>query len=184
MSGKGKQQSDKGKQQNSIGKPQGGKGSLGGGREAPFWSDKKSLVLSKVCVIVFMALLLTCAVLASWIVNRLNSLSIAARAAGRTLFLITLYVGCVPAAALLICLYVLLHRISAQRVFVGENTECLRHISWCCFAGAIICIVSALYYIPWLAVGVAAAFMGLIVRVIKNVVAKAVSLQDDADFTI
>jgi len=40
------------------------------------------------------------------------------------------------------------------------------------------------YWIPWFAVGIAAAFMGLIVRVIKNVVAKAVSLQDDADFTI
>ena len=33
-------------------------------------------------------------------------------------------------------------------------------------------------------VGVAAAFMGLIVRVVKNVFARAVSLQDDADYTI
>jgi hypothetical protein len=33
-------------------------------------------------------------------------------------------------------------------------------------------------------VAVAAAFMGLIVRVGKNVFSKAVSLQDDADFTI
>jgi hypothetical protein len=31
---------------------------------------------------------------------------------------------------------------------------------------------------------VAAAFVGLIVRVVKNVFARAVTLQDDSDFTI
>jgi len=48
----------------------------------------------------------------------------------------------------------------------------------------VIGLASSYYWIPWFAVGAAAAFMGLIVRVIKNVVAKAVSLQDDADYTI
>ena len=98
--------------------------------------------------------------------------------------LITIYLGCVPAALLLVFLYSLLHRIGAGDVFISKNVACLRHISWCCFAGAVISLASSSYWIPWLAVGVAAAFMGLIVRVIKNVIAKAVSLQDDADFTI
>jgi len=148
------------------------------------WSDKNSLLLSKICVIVFTLLLITCAVFAPWIVKRLILFSVLADTAGSTLFLVTIYLGCIPAGALLVCLYLLLRRIGAERVFVRENTECLRHISWCCFAGALICLASALYYVPWFAVSVAAAFMGLIVRVIKNVVAKAVSLQDDADFTI
>jgi len=111
-------------------------------------------------------------------------MSIQANLAGRTLFFITIYSGCVPACALLIFLYSLLRRISAGHVFVNGNTACLRYIAWCCFAGAAITLGSALYYLPWLAVGVSAAFMGLIVRVVKNVVAKAVSLQDDADYTI
>ena len=148
------------------------------------WNDSKSLVLSKICVFLFMALLLTCMILAPRLVDWLIWLSIQARTAGKTLFLITIYAGCVPAATLLLYLYILLHRIDKERVFVKENTACLRHISWCCYAGAAICLASALYYAPWLAIGVAAAFMGLIVRVVKNVVAKAVSLQDDADFTI
>ena len=148
------------------------------------WDDRKSLILSKVCVLLFMALLLFCAILAPRMVERLITMSIAAQLAGKGLFLCTIYVGLVAAAALLVCLYMLLHRIGVGRVFIKENTECLRHISWCCFAGAVITVASAFYYMPWLAVGVAAAFMGLIVRVIKNVVAKAVSLQDDADFTI
>ena len=148
------------------------------------WNDRKSLLLSKVCVLLFMALLLFCAILAPRMVARLISLSVAAHTAGKGLFLCTVYIGFVPAAALLVCLYLLLHRIGVGRVFIRQNTECLRYISWCCFAGAVVSLASAFYYLPWFAIGIAAAFMGLIVRVIKNVVAKAVSLQDDADFTI
>ena len=102
----------------------------------------------------------------------------------RAYFLATIYSGSIPAAVLLVLLYVLLHRIGTGEVFISKNTECLRHISWCCFAGAAISLASSVYWIAWFAVGVSAAFMGLIVRVIKNVVAKAVSLQDDADYTI
>ena len=148
------------------------------------WDDKKSLVLSKICVVLFMALLVLCAVLAPRLVARLVSMSAQAFLMGKGLFLLTVYIGFVPAAWLLACLYILLHRIGEGRVFVKENTACLRQISWCCLAGSAICLASALYYAPWAAVGVAAAFMGLIVRVVKNVVAKAVALQDDADFTI
>jgi len=148
------------------------------------WDDNKSLVLSKICVVLFMVLLTAVAILAPQIVSSFVQKSVMAYTVGKTLFLTTIYIGCVPAAALLVFLYILLGRISAGSVFVKENTACLRYISWCCFAGAIICLVSALYYFLWLAISVAAAFMGLIVRVIKNVVAKAVSLQDDANFTI
>ena len=148
------------------------------------WNDSKSLILSKVCVILFMVLLLACAVLAPRLVNTLMRMSLQASLAGAALFLYTIYAGCAAAAALLVFLYILLRRIGAGQVFVRENTAYLRYISWCCFAGALICLASAFYYIPWLAIGVAAAFMGLIVRVVKNVIAKAVSLQDDADFTI
>jgi len=131
-----------------------------------------------------MALLLICLAFAPMIVSRLISISVPARMAGRPLFLSTIYAGSFPAAAILVCLYVLLHRIKAGRVFVKENTALLRYISWCCFVGSIICIASTFYYTPWIAVGIAAAFMGLIVRVVKNVIAKAVSLQEDAEFTI
>ena len=148
------------------------------------WNDRKSLILSKICILLFMALLVASAVCAPWIVKVVTSSSLSAQAAGKTLFLLTIYIGFIPAAALLVFLYILMHRIGADRVFVRENTECLRHISWCCFAGGAVCVASGFYYLPWLAVGVAAAFMGLVVRVIKNVVAKAVSLQDDADYTI
>lgn len=148
------------------------------------WNDHKSLVLSKVCVIFFMVLLLVCAILAPRLVARLIGMSEMASEAGAAMFLATLYAGCIPAAALLVNMFMLLRRISAGNVFVRENVACLRFISWCCFIGGLICTVSALYYVPWLSIGVAAAFMGLVVRVVKNVIAKAVSLQDEANYTI
>ena len=145
------------------------------------WNDRRSLLLSKCCVVVFMALIIACAIYAP----RGFDIWFRYLTAGRKIyFLLTVYIGCVPAAALLIFMYILLHRISEGQVFVEKNTECLRYISWCCFAGAAISLASAFYWMTWFAVGVAAAFMGLIVRVIKNVVAKAVSLQNDVDFTI
>jgi len=148
------------------------------------WNESKSLMLSKVSVWLFMLLLVVCTILAPRLVARLIFLSENAQDAGNTFFLITIYAGAIPAGALLVIFNVFLRRIEKGIVFVKENITSLRQISWCCFIGAIICTLSALYYLPWLAIGIAAAFMGLIVRVVKNVFSKAVSLQDDVKLTI
>ena len=148
------------------------------------WTDSRSIKLSKICTIIFMIFLVACLISAPWLVTRLISMSVPAQNAGRTLFLVTLYVGSVPAAALLSFLYALLHQISSSRVFISANVNYLRYISWCCFAGAIICLASGFYYIPWFVPGIAAAFIGLIIRVVKNVIAEAVALQDESDLTI
>jgi len=148
------------------------------------WNDSRSIKLSKICTILFMVLLVACLVTAPWLVARLFVMSQPAQKAGNVLFLATIYIGSVPAAALLAFLYALLHKIGTGRVFISANVAYLRYISWCCFAGAAICIASASYYVPWAALGIAAAFMGLIIRVVKNVVAEAVALQDESDLTI
>jgi len=148
------------------------------------WDDNRSLVLSKVCVILFMVLMVVFAVLAPRLVTRLLSMSANADSVGMSMFLYTIYSGCIPAAGLLVSLHILLRRISSGDVFVRENIVCLRYMSWCCFAGAGLCLISALYYLPWATIGIAAAFMGLVIRVIKNVFAKAISLQDEAELTI
>ncbi len=146
------------------------------------WDNKKSIILSKLSVVIFMALLVAATVFAPWLVRQ--TFIYTDMIGWERLFLITVYTGCVPAALLLISLFRLLQRIGRGEVFIQENVNGLRRISWYCFAGAVISAVSVLYYFPWAMVAVAAAFMGLIVRVVKNVFARAVSLQDDADFTI
>ena len=74
--------------------------------------------------------------------------------------------------------------ISEGEVFIPENVSILRLLSWCCIAAGLVCLFSALYYMPFLIVSAAAAFVGLILRVVKNVFAEAVRLKDENDYTI
>ena len=107
------------------------------------WNDKRSLILSKCCVIFFMALLLTCDVFAPRGFDAFFRYLTESR---KVYFLATVYVGSVPAVALLVFMYILLHRIGEGQVFIDQNTECLRYISWCCFAGAAISLASSFYW--------------------------------------
>jgi hypothetical protein len=95
------------------------------------------------------------------------------------------YACCVPALIALFCLDCLLANIMKDAVFTEENVKALRLISWCCFAEAFILAATALYFAPiLLAVAVVAAFFGLILRVVKNVIDAAVALKSENDFTI
>lgn len=148
------------------------------------WNGEKSIALSKLCILIFMFVLIVTVVSAPWLTRWLLDFSRAELKGTEPFFLATIYTGFVPAAYLLYSLLRLIRRIEEDQVFITENVERLRRISWSCFAGAGISLVSVFYYFPWAFVAVAAAFMGLIVRVVKNVVAKAVALQDEVDYTV
>ena len=60
----------------------------------------------------------------------------------------------------------------------------MRGLSWCCLTAGLICLISAVYYLPFLALAVMAVFMSLILRVIKNVFAEALALKEENDYTI
>jgi hypothetical protein len=149
------------------------------------WNSEKSIILSKLCVLLFMGLLLAVVVTAPWLTHWFVEFSQAGlKEKEAAFFMATIYVGSVPAAFLLYSLLKLLRRIETGQVFTAENVELLRRISWSCFAGAGVALISLFYYYPWFIMAVAAAFMGLIVRVVKNVVAQAVELKDEADYTV
>ena len=130
------------------------------------WNKDKSVKLSKFCVCLFMLILAGVCIGAPW------------------LFLVSTYTAAVPAAAALYGLWRLLRNISEGEVFIPENVSILRLLSWCCIAAGLVCLFSALYYMPFLIVSAAAAFVGLILRVVKNVFAEAVRLKDENDYTI
>lgn len=148
------------------------------------WNEKRSLVLSKVCTVLCMAGLLAALTGGPWLVRWLTEFSANAREGQIGLFLATLYSGGAAAAVLLVSLYRLLHNIGRGDVFTGQNVSLLRCISWCCFIGGGICLASALYYLPWGLVALAAGFVGLVVRVVKNVIAEAILLKEENDYTI
>ena len=99
-------------------------------------------------------------------------------------FIVPLYLCMVPAGLALICLDRMLARIKKENVFVNSNIKSIRTISWCCYIVSVITGIACYFYLPYVFVSVIMLFCGLIVRVIKNVFAKAVLLQSENDYTI
>lgn len=97
---------------------------------------------------------------------------------------ICLYLSAGQGLVVLLTLGRLLHNLNRDRIFVTQNVTCLRLISWCCFGVALVFLVLAWFRSLGLLVAFAAAFFGLILRVLKNVFARAVTLQEEADYTI
>ncbi|MBT9177533.1 MAG: hypothetical protein DDT20_01867 [Firmicutes bacterium] len=140
--------------------------------------------LSQLCLVLFAGALLAVVLFAPWIVAWFIRFSRADIGGAHRLFLATIYAGAVPAVILWYSLFSLLLRVARRQMFCAENVVSLRRISWSCIVGAFICVVSASYYLPWLMVAIPAAFVGLIVRVVKNVFALGVALQAEADLTV
>lgn len=147
------------------------------------WNKDKSLLLSRVCVAVFALALLGldgfCYPLARWFVN-LRQMQWQ-RGVG---MMVTVYVCSVFAWVVLADLWRLLANLQRGLVFVPENVRLLRRVSWCCVGAALACLASILWYLPFVFVAVAAGFMALLVRIIKNVFQQAVAMKDELDLTI
>ena len=95
-------------------------------------------------------------------------------------FLILIPVG--VADGFLVKLLLLVRR---RQVFTDRAVACLRTISWCCFIETGLCLVTARPFYPvHYAAAFAAGFLGLVLRVVKNVIEEAVALKAENDFTI
>ena len=97
---------------------------------------------------------------------------------------ITIYCCAVPGLFLLLCLHRLLRNLRRERVFEQENVTLLRAISWLCIAVGVVTLVSGFYYTSFFLVAAAAAFCGLIVRVVQNVFEQAIEIKTENDYTI
>ena len=165
-------------------------GAVPGGKGAPKmkWTKDKSIRLSIVCVFAFAAILLaldlytffTGGPAASEPMDEYASLA----RYSWDFFRITVFFGSICAWICLWELYRLLKNIQREEVFTKENTRHLRLISWCCLGAAAVCLLSALYAWPFLIVAIAAAFMMLIVRVVKNCFQQAIDMKAELDLTI
>ncbi len=145
----------------------------------------KSVVLTSVLVKVVYALVVVCCVAAPFLVKRYDSLVVASGQESVYLpLLITLYCAVPFAVAALVCLDKLLCNIRKAQPFITQNVTMLRIISYCCF-GEVLVFVYITVLKPFAAVVmIACAFMGLILRVVKNVFEQAVRIREENDFTI
>ena len=147
------------------------------------WNQNQSVRLSQICIALFtVAFVLLCffspGLLRYFIGSRGED-------PGKLpLFLITVYSTALPALLVLAALWQMLKRIRKGVVFVQENVAALRLISWCCMVAGAVYLLSSLYYATYFLLGLAGIFMGLILRVVKNIFAEAVEIKLENDYTI
>ena len=146
-----------------------------------------SLALSQILVKLFFVVLVAADVTGYWLVEWFLSWTryrLTEQIPYSLLFLATIYAASIPAYLALYRLHRLLANLNKGQVFVEQNVRCLAALSRCCWAVAAICLVSAFYYLPYLLVLVAAAFMALILRIVENVFRQACEMKDELDLTV
>ena len=148
------------------------------------WTKDRSLSLSICCVWIFAALLFAAFVWGYPLVRWYSTAVEPIKADARTAFLIALYGAGVFAWICLYCMLRLLRNMRAEKVFTDENVSLLRAVSWCCAGAAAVFLVCAVIYLPFIIPAVAAAFMMLIVRVVKNSFRQACDMKEELDLTI
>ena len=152
------------------------------------WNRKKSVQLSiAVCFIV--AVLLTAGVFMGPWAFRMFVYRGLAKDGEAIRNVVTIFSTCFyPCAAIayvtLYNLLKLLYNIKGEKIFITDNVKYLRVISWCCFAVGFITLIGGILYLPFLFVAVAASFVGLMLRIVKNVMQAAVEISEENELTI
>ena len=100
------------------------------------------------------------------------------------LLIICLYVCNLPGFMLLWCMDKLLRNLRQGKVFDSDNVGLLKNISICCFVISIISLslCTRIYFLG--IVALMTAFMGLIVRIVKNVFSSAIAMRSELDLTV
>jgi hypothetical protein len=147
------------------------------------WNPGKSVLVSSICTKVVIGIVICFAFAAPYLVKNYVLYTMKNPEVIKPL-IATIYACAVPGLIALFSLDRLLANIKAKNVFISKNVKYLRVISWCSFAVSAILFVSGFYYLLFLLIAVAAAFFGLILRVVKNVIEQAVAIKNENDFTI
>lgn len=102
-----------------------------------------------------------------------------------TSLMVALYISSVPGIICIFSLLKLLFNIRKNEIFVKQNVTILQVLSYCClFVGIEYIAICYSRYIAMIFVGFAAIFIGIILRVIKNVFDKAIEIREENDYTI
>ena len=98
--------------------------------------------------------------------------------------LLAFYLCCPAAWAALVCILLLMTNIIHENIFTAKTVFSIRLLSWCCAFVAAVCLVFGFYWAPLLAFSLGAAFLTLILRVLKSVMARATELKNENELTI
>ena len=146
--------------------------------------DNRSIAVTKILVALFGAALLLLDIAIFPIEHALSNALPFWDAERSACLVLCLYLCNVPAVILLRSMWQLLQALQQGSVFVSENVMLLKRISTCCFA-ACLCFLFFCWKIYMLLIpALAAGFVGLVVRIVKNVFEQAIPMKDELDFTV
>ena len=154
------------------------------------WNRKRSIILTKFCIL---ALMLTSVIMmfcGKYLISRFLTLTGGARiniSNEFSFYIITFisYILGIIALLTLFCMLRFIVNLENDLVFVPQNIKWLRFISYGCLsAGLLLIIATVVYHKLFLVLSLAALFMMLIVRVIKNAFEQAVKMKEELDLTI
>ena len=81
-------------------------------------------------------------------------------------------------------LHKMLSNIQQGVIFSLQNTASLRLVSWACFFAAMFLLIAACKWPVLIFASGVIGFLGLFVRVIKNMLSEAIAIKEENDFTI
>lgn len=145
-------------------------------------SKSKSLKLSIAFTTFFAILLAFLTLTAPWSVEIICEYFHRARL---TNFLIVVTYLAVPAGwGAILLLYKILFNVNKKIIFVKENVKYLQILSWLCFYVGVLSAFSTVKFIAFAIVSLSALFIGLIVRVVRNIIHKAIQIKEENELTI
>ena len=104
---------------------------------------------------------------------------------GENIILGLAYVALVLIAVIDVLLFMLLLRVKSGKVFTVESVGLIRGISWGCYLVAgVFSGLAAYFTFIALLVAFVAAFLGLCLRVVKNVIEEATEIKNENDLTV
>lgn len=147
---------------------------------------RRSVLLSQLLLALFTAAVLFLDIRCQWFWGWVSDSGIlgAVNGTDKYLFLGCLFGCSIPAYVLLYNMHILLKRVLHGSVFTLENVRLLWIVSFCCFLAALLCLVFSWRFPVLLVITFAAGFVGLIVRIVKNVFQQALSMKDELDLTV
>ncbi len=144
-----------------------------------------------ICLCLFVALALLVLLLFGnqifeWYMTAYRGLSIGGTVLNslKTVFAYCFYPSSVFASVILYSLLRLLFNIKNNMVFINKNAIYLKIISYCSTIIGLIAFACGFFYMSFMFVAMIGLFVGILLRVVKNVFQSAIELKDENDLTI
>ena len=98
--------------------------------------------------------------------------------------LLAFYLCCPAAWAALICILRLMTNIIRGEIFTNRTVFSMRLLSWCCAYVSLVCLIFGFWWAPLFVFSLGAAFLTLMLRVLKSVMARATEIKAENELTI